>query len=522
MDAVTAAVVAVTVGVTLGASLASVVITVASSASCRCAPCRFLQREFRLMTFRRSILLPAALTLPLQAFGQSPGAAAGTMITGGAVTPRVLAEKLGDVVTPADFIPAAGPGSGTPAQLLSGAIDAVPSISAALAAHGSVTLRCGTYLLASNPLVVNANGQHIHGESPRCVVLQATTTTGDVVQIGTAAAGSPNGPPLAHNLGIDNVTIYASAARISGYAIDVLPSWNVQASNVTISGPHWGGVQVHGGLGVAPGAGKQFMAQFDHMEIQGSTAAACFDVTDFAQDVWLTNSVLGTVPGTPCYSGVNLHDAGGVHLAHVDVIAAQTSALIIDPVAASLQSVFAVWADDFQADTSAGDNISFSGDGPISEIHFDGVWGSSSAAGHGFSNTNANLDGFMTVNFNLLGNWQDGFASTGGRNFNLALRAVQNNANPSGSFNGLSITGGDQITIRGSKLGGGGVFGTAIRAHAAAPPIANHQAYGAVIGNAVTNLIFEGNQVGGNVTAGCSLPKASPTIIRVNNIGAGC
>jgi hypothetical protein len=424
---------------------------------------------------------------------------------------RTLADKLFDLPTPADFLT---PGQ-TTAQLIGGLIDAAPAIQAALATRRGVFLPCGYYLLGS-PIVTTTSGTGIVGAGNRCVTLAVAYPTGDAIKIGDGTA-----TPL--NVSMSGFMLYAVNPRTSGSAIRIQHANNVSLKDFTISGQFYSGVEVDGASGGAGGFG----IRMDNFEIQSATGSACLLVKSFMQDVYLSNGLLGTIPiALGCrHAGLEIQDAGGVYATNLDVIGAGTNGLLIDPSAASTQSVFAVFLTNFLSDTSHADNIVLGGSGPITEINFNNVWASSSVTGRGLLASNPRLDGLTATNTTLIGNWQDGALITAGRNINFTagLRAIENNMNPSGSFSGVSITAGvDQVTINSAKLGGGGVFGATIRNGAPAAPVANRQAYGAIIASGVTNLIFTGNQAGGNVTAGCSLPVASATVIRVNNIGSGC
>jgi hypothetical protein len=448
----------------------------------------------------------------------------GGMFTGGIVTgqaataaggtyARSLANHFSDFPSPADFLSAGQ----TEDQLLTGKIDAAPAINAAIAAKGMANLKCGTYVIASTITLV-ADGNAIIGPTARCVVLYDTRITGDTILVG-------NGTVIPHNVTIAGVAIYAGAAKTADWALRVVNAWNFQAHNFLIAGTYFGGVSLEGNNGGPPGFGYRLT----DFEIQTASGAPCLSVSKFAQDVYLLNGLIGTAPGASCSTGIDLHSVGGFYATQIDVLGASGTGMLINPSAARNENVFAVYLTHVLSDTSQGDNIAFAGDGPINEVHMGTVWASSSQHGHGVVNSNASLDGLVASDLETIGNNQDGILLSAGKNIQfLGVRSIMNNVSNAGNYSGISITAGDQITITGAKLGGGGVYTAAINAGAGPAstpphvPAVVHQAYGAVIDPAVTNLIFMGNQAGGNVKGGCLLPSASATIIRVNNIGSGC
>ena len=430
----------------------------------------------------------------------------------GAINARTTADKLGDLPTPADFLP---PGA-TAAQLYSGAIDAAGPTMAAIAAKGGVLYPCGVYRW-DGP--VTWNRQALFGMGRACVNIGLNFPSGDVNIFPASSVGST----------IDQATFRTLVTRTSGALFHVIGANNTRISNT---------------LAYPAITGTSF---YDLLDIDPSTATTPVPADDVLVEnfKWSNASQTGLVVRGNSQdivvkhgSTVNmlhhlyLESGSAITLEVLDLIGATSDGCIISPGAS--ENVNALHMHTVFCDSSYGNNWVFGGSGPITEVVGDGVWGSqagvtnlygenpnpnpqhggSASAGWtllpsaGFVFTNQNINNVTLTGPEAHLNGGIGFDIQAGHNIKLlGLNAFENtyicyngdSATCSTHYPGVHVgAAATNVTIGFGQSGSGGLFATQ----------PNQQSYGITVdsgGSAGHVVTLMGNQAPGNLTGGYSV-----------------
>jgi len=412
-------------------------------------------------------------------------ASACTVVSLGASSPQSLAAKLGEIATPGDFI-----GSGASA-LYAGNINARPAIMAAIAAKGRVYLPCGTYRLDATLVL---SGQQVYGAAPSCVTLNINFASGDgVLMTGTR-------PELR------NVRIYTTASRSAGAAVHVDHTYRAVLNDIVVEGSH--GADAF----LVDGANTTHISRSDLRPppAAGSTsfaAGAGIHLLGMAVD---THIVGGNV--SQWHYGIELSDASGVFVSNLDLVRSGQG-ILFDPT--SSQQVFGVQMSTVLGDTSAADNWYFGGTGPITDVQIANLWASNSQTANGVAVVNQNVNGLSISNPHVLGNYAHGMALVGGKNIAITGGSVtDNSAAGSAQYDGIQISGSDQVRIIGVMSGMGG----SLSRPSPGPGQSNLQRYGLNAGtgsNDTRRIIVGMSGFFGNMTGGLNMP----TGLNIVNLG---
>ena len=441
---------------------------------------------------------PSAAQTPFEFVGQdtNPNARASAAVTLNAAG----ALKIDDMPlpTPQHFV--------TPGQIAllnKGAIDATPAIDAGLAS-GSLLIPCGLYSLHEPLAPIIRDNTVLIGTSRACVTLRADFSEGDAITLGTV--GGPGlGPKFTELRGF---TLLAGVPHASGTGIRVGTHYDASIGEVNVSGSWGDGITVHGG-----GAGA--ITRIHHFwmgTITGSSGGACIRLVQFAIDTYISQGNTNQ-----CVNALRVDSASGVYADHVDFYGSTGTGILIDPSTAAGDRVFGAWLTTVLSDTSTLDNLLLGGDGELTDLHLANSWFSSSQTGRGIAATNPALNALDLVTTKSVNNYGDGITILAGKRISIGAgsRVEMNSRGGKGLSNGITIGPAvTYITIVGAASGPGGTI--------EAKGVVNQQAYGLVVAAGVKHLIVQGNQMDGNVMAGCGIAATGATVHVTGNDGSGC
>lgn len=385
----------------------------------------------------------------------------GAVVARGATAARRAADRAADRRGPADYLQ---PGQ-TEAGLISGAFDAAPAINAALAT-GFAVLPCGTYQL-NTPLSLPNIPTGLQGAYPGCVTVNVAFPAGDAVLV-TAARSE-----------IDDIKFVGTVARTSGAIIHMQNSYAVTLRNLAFEGTRFRDVLVDGAN----------TTKILDSDFRPGAADACITLTGAAMqaiDTFISRTNLAE-----CNFGIYINHASGVYLNDMDIVASNSAAVMIGPVAAQNQNVNAVRANDVLADTTRnGQGWQITADGNVSEIHLSNSWGAGSgqqadgsfrAPYAGLYAANPNLDGMIVTSFYAHHNGGQGIEIEAGHHIKLVSpMTCMNGALASNTYDGIVIgAAANFVTINDPTSGECGyMLGTA--------KLTNQQRWGLFINNTGT------------------------------------
>ena len=278
-------------------------------------------------------------------------------------------------------------------------------------ASGSVTLPCGSYTLYG-PILLNRSGEIIRGTNPACTRLIVKFADGDVIE--------SRGPGIS-NTSVRDLEISASVKRKSGYAIDLIRTFQSGVSNIVIDnaqgGRQFGGIKVSGANTTA----------INDVEMTGGGSSFGYYLTSAggqqAIDTFITRSNVSSY-----LDDMAVDNASGIYLDKLDLILSLKDGLLVEPIAPGA-NVNALLAESVLVDTSSGSGWVFTGTLPITEVKLTNCWGSGSGTLVSGSVPTAPENGLLAQDPALSG---------------LSIQSSHFHHN---GGNGISIVGGSEIQI---------------------------------------------------------------------------
>lgn len=376
----------------------------------------------------------------------------------GASYARTPAERSGTSLQPQDFLDA----DQTPAQLLSGEIDAEPSIAKAIAAGSAVTLPCGTYRIDEPFPTWSTDGIRLSGKSMSCVTLNINFAISD---------GSINVFTLSgHGQSISNLTLNANKQMTAGTAVFMSLTSNDRLHDLLFSGPFWNGIYVYGSnnthidhvYGRPP-----YLASATVPDPQDGEAYAGGSFITLAGDVSTgginIDTYMNDINIAQYTYGISYVYTSGVYGNAIDVVGALNAHLFTP---ASGGNVNGIQLSNVLGDTSYGPNWYFpDSGGGVYELMCSGCWASSSYSDAGIVMGNPKLSQVNFSNSTALNNSKSGLYISAGENIRWVGGAIEMNNTKLGSTSdepdvyvsdGSGTT--DWLSFTGAFIGQGGIM----------------------------------------------------------------
>ncbi|WP_081082906.1 glycosyl hydrolase family 28-related protein [Burkholderia cepacia] len=373
---------------------------------------------------------------------------------------------------------------------------------------GQLFFPAGTYLV-SGTLNITSAGIYLVGDGPYRTTIQTSSSTADVVKFNGNFFGG----------GVSNLSIYNpnTTTPTAGAGINVTTASDTSFRNVEIKGTYNGVVTNQTGI-VKLSHVSVSQAIYDSFQINGGPG-------QFLEYVSAYND-------SPNHAGVNVTATGMLHLSH-SAIDAQGTALLVAPTTATgtpsyySGQVFDLFVDNNDFDASQGDAVVIkpTGTGVAYSLQFtNNRIGFSSGAGlvidgSNLASTSATPypSGVYNVTFSNLQsvkNVKEGVKIVNGTNVQIDGSSVIGNSSTGSGYAGISVLGGDAITISGT--------------HATQyTNVGNNQTYGLQIASTFTgrlnasNNFFADNQTGSinNLSSSQNVKLANNTGYDVFSIG---
>lgn len=431
-----------------------------------------------------------------------------TTITTGATVSRTLADRQTDFVNAVDYLPTGQ----SVVDLMTGKIDAEPTIAAALATGKSVELPCGYYVLNEPLPTLTQFGQALFGTTQSCTTIAVDFSSGDVIKY-TSSYQS-----------IHDIEFYITKQMTSGAIIHAYKSGTSQIYNLNIQGGVYNGIVVDGANGThitnvvlqppfLPGVtppnpqSSSAYAGNSGIVLTGDTNTGTLSVDTFINDVNISQYKFGVYMdyASGVYSGSGVDIVGSLH------------GIIFSP--SETETVNGVQFANVLSDTSYGDNWYFTGSGLINEIMCVNCWASSSISGSGLfsDNTNSGSGQITFTGSTFLNNYGQGVNLNGMANWNFTNDIIEMNSREGSGKTpdvGIYKNAGDFIRIQNSFIGKGGRI--------AALGASTNTTYAVDAGSYNTNyhLLLSGNQTSGHISGGMIFnTSASRPVVSVNNQG---
>ena len=405
--------------------------------------------------------------------------------------PRTQHDKNAEIVSVKDFGAVAGNSDSTAA--FQAALAYVASLGG-----GTVKVPSGSFLIKGT--LDFTDNVHLVGAGQGSTKLVYSAINVPFAFIGTASTNI-------NNVYIRDLHIIVEGTHTSGDLITWTNGYNLCLENVRVDGPFYTFLKMHGGS-------KQFIYRVNNCIINGATTSQDVIVigdnsSAVVQDVFLQNLVLAG-DGNGC--GVKEVNASGVYASNIDCLGMKYGYTWLPSGTTKCRGSFytAILGD---TNKECGLMFAPTGGASISDLNFNGCWGSScgTTSLHPGVHLNAENGGIENLNFNGLtcvNNKGSGLlvtgSSVGGINFsNLSCNA--NSMAISGQKHGIELGAGVQnMNFTNIKAGGTPVFGF------------NNQGYGIFISNGIGNGIkFVNVDARDNVNGAIS--NASDAAITIEN-----
>ena len=372
----------------------------------------------------------------------------------------------------------------TSTELLTGKIDAAPSINAALNAARVVNLSCGTYKLDSPLMPKPGGGYALRGEAASCVELRYTFAAGDVLLFDEGLRNE-----------VSDITFYGTVARNDGsYVIHIKNTYGTTLTRVAFDGIRNGDIYIDGAN----------TTHIDAADFRPGNAGECLVVggkTKQSVDSFISNTNMAK-----CGVGLHVTNASGVYLSNMDILASLTNAVHINPLATLKQNVNAVRTVNVLADSSANHGWLIDGNGAVTELHLIGSWVSGSGVmsdGQTYNGpyagiyvSNSNLDGMMLQSLYGHRNGAQLVDLEAGVHIKISdAMACENSAYTANGYDGINIgRNTDYVTLTDITSGQCGYPGKVAN-------LKNQQRYGLTINNdGSQHVTVVGGQFDSNVT----------------------
>lgn len=364
-----------------------------------------------------------------------------------------------------------------------GAADSTPAIAAALAASTSVQLPAGTFKVSS--LDIEQSGTRLLGSGRGATILSPTTTTGDVIDIGTASTNPSD-------VTVGNFSLISPTTRTSGADIRVTNGHLITVEDVVITGNSFDGIVFDGG----PQQYEYFLRNFEI----GYTSDMAVEIGPSAltQDVFISHGEINAAG-----NGIGLFWSSGVYADNVGITASHANGVVTYP--ASGHVVEFSRFNNVLADTTSGTGWNIgSGGGAVYNTEMIDCWGSSSTL-RGVNINGVNVSGVSIIGGDYINNQQDGIVATSGIGLLIEGATVGYNSQAgTDQYQGINIGPGvSHFSIIGNQSGGYGdpVGGT------------NKQGWGILVNTGASNYYIvslnrvDGNSAGGVIDAGTGTTK---------------
>ena len=427
----------------------------------------------------RCLIATAVILLSLPSHADYYGAIPSTPFTApGASSPGSTSARMGRRLNAVDDFGADPTGSADSTTALQNSFNASCNV--------PLLVPAGTYKFTT--LSVTCNKSRIYGAGPKLTTLVPTSTTGDAITVGSQSA------VLSQIEISDFAIIPASGSRTSG----------ANLSLVGLNGSHIHDLFVYygyDGISITSGTSSQSYADFlDHINISSMTnnglVIGAGDTTANAPaDQFLSDLQIN---GNGGY-GIDLIDATGIHITHVDAAGNGTG---LGMIPGSNQLVTVIYLINVLLDTSTnqGMHIQASSTGIVAEITSYGLW----AATNGSANSKPGIDIYGTATtaesitldgVRVNNNGGHGIDIEGGARIRINGDVNENSTIGSASYSGVYVAAGVSDWSFTGNAGIGTHFGSlnqqAYGVYVAAGSSANYQIIADLSGN-VTGPIYDG------------------------------
>jgi hypothetical protein len=358
------------------------------------------------------------------------------------------------------------------------------------AGGGIIVFPAGTF---KAHITVSSAGIYLVGAGKNATTLLAPDGSSDVVHF-------YNATPYFY-AGVSDLTIkYTGGTATAGCGINIDNVGVIDVQHVLVRGL-WDGFCVN--------QGTQGDARIEDTDTQ--------NIVNDAYYVGSTNEVFvdhfTTYQDTIGGVGVHLANGAGVHLSNSNT-SRESTGLLINP--SSAQSVVDVWLDNLDLDASgaSGFTLNCTAGGTARNIHAsdvrtgfanDGTF----TSGRGVSISGANCQDIDFTGGEDVRNVQEGLLINGGSHIKIVSRLIQGNSVAgTGLYNGVTIAGGDDITLSDDSVGPYSDGGS------------NKQAYGVALQSSFTgHANITNNNLLGNISGAISNMSSSSNIVSVENQG---
>lgn len=257
------------------------------------------------------------------------------------------------------------------------------AINAAAVVGRRVFWPCGTYTIAST-LVVTASFVDLEGESAGCVVIQTSSATDDIIQIGD------NQSWIKH-VRLRNITLWSTVTKTAGAAVNARMTMyttldHVNAGRQDLYAAH--GARLYNGIifnkfvNDTLTASRVMGASYDCLQIYGDSHQQSAEFSSDASDLIAYCGHDGIVVG----GGV-----GGVHLNFGELLADRYG-LYVTTTLGGANNREIMLGETFSSDTNRSDGIHVDA-GSVYMLSCDQCWSAGSSGGSGFVVTGAQYPG---------------------------------------------------------------------------------------------------------------------------------